>query len=88
MSYFERVNKISNILFCVFGLFFILTIIFFSTSSFSEILRYNFTNDLRGAMITVICFMISLFSLVLGITLKCLVKDSDETIQLIATRIK
>jgi hypothetical protein len=44
--------------------------------------------EFMSSMITIISFMISLFSLILGIILKCLVKDSDETIQHLAARIK
>ncbi|BBH19215.1 hypothetical protein Back11_05600 [Paenibacillus baekrokdamisoli] len=88
MLFFERVRKLSNVCIVIFVLFFILMIVSFSNSKFSEILQHNFTNDLRGTIFTLISFIISIFSLTLGISLKYIVKDANEEIKLLEERTK
>lgn len=87
MLYFERTNKISNFCFVCFALFFILMVILFMSSHFSEIIKYNFTNDLRGSIYTVICFMISMISLILGIILKVITREVNEEMKLLEKRL-
>lgn len=53
MPYFDRTRKCSIVFLSLSALFFIMTIITFFNSQFSEILAYNFTNDLRGSILTV-----------------------------------
>jgi hypothetical protein len=88
MPYFERINKISNIFIVTSVLFFILTIILFSDSKFSEILKFNYTNDLRGTIFAVIFFIASILSLFLGIILKYIAIDANEEIKLLEERVK
>lgn len=88
MEYFERTKKLSNILFGICGLFLLTTIILFSSSNFTEIIKYNFTNDLRGSLFTVLCFMISILLLVTGIALRTLTKDANEELKSIAQQIR
>lgn len=87
MLYFERTNKMANLCFVCFALFFILMVILFMSSHFSEIIKYNFTNDLRGAIYTAICFMISMVSLILGIILKVITREVNEEMKLLEKRL-
>jgi len=87
MLFFEKTNKISNIFFVLFVLFLVLTIIFFASSQFTEILSYNFTNDLRGTFWMLVCFVISFTSLIAGVSLKYLIKEANEEIRLLEERI-
>jgi len=88
MIFFEKTNKLSNYLFVIFILFFILSIIFFASSQFTEILSYNFTNDLRGTVWMIICFMISIASLITGGSLKYLIKEANDEMKLLEDRMK
>ncbi len=88
MIFFEKTNKLSNYLFVNFILFFILSIIFFASSQFTEILSYNFTNDLRGTVWMIICFMISIASLITGGSLKYLIKEANDEMKLLEDRMK
>jgi len=87
MLYFERTNKISNLCFVIFALFFIMMLIFFISSNFSEIIKYNYTNDIRGTIYTVICLFISIVSLFLGIILKVITRDANEEMKLLEKRL-
>ncbi|HEY8363238.1 MAG TPA: hypothetical protein VIK77_10195 [Tissierellaceae bacterium] len=78
MPYFQRTKKLSNILFGMFGVFLLISIIGFFRSKYYEILIYNFTNDIRGSIFTVICFVFSLLLLILAIALRCIAKDAEE----------
>lgn len=84
MLYFERVNKVANIFFVFF---LIITIVTFLNSNFSEIIKYNFTNDLRGTIYTLISFLFSIFSLVIRIILKYIVRDATEEFKILEKRI-
>lgn len=88
MLYFERVNKIANICIVIFVLLFVMTIVSFFKSDFPEILKYNYTNDLRGAMFTLILFITSIFSLASGIILKYIAIDANKEIKLLEQRTK
>lgn len=87
MLFFEKTNKISNIFIVLFVLFLVLTIIFFASSQFTEVLSYNFTNDLRGTVWMLVCFVISFTSLIAGVSLKYLIKEANEEIRLLEERI-
>ena len=84
MLYFERVNKVANIFFVFF---LIITIVTFLNSNISEIIKYNFTNDLRGTIYTLISFLFSIFSLVIRIILKYIVRDATEEFKILEKRI-
>ncbi|THF75705.1 hypothetical protein [Cohnella fermenti] len=88
MIFFEKTNKLSNILFVLFALFLILTIVFFARSQFTEVLFDNFTNDLRGTVWMLVCLMIAIASLIAGISLKCLVRETNEELRMLEDRMK
>ncbi len=88
MLYFNTISRISTILIINCIVFFILTIVFFLSSSFPEILKHNFTNDVRGTIFTVIALLISIFSLSLGIVLKYIARDANFEIKLLEQRLK
>ncbi len=88
MIFFEKTNKLSNVLFCIFILFLILTVVFFASSQFTEVLSHNFTNDLRGTIWMLVCLMISISSLVAGVSLKYLIKEANNEIQILEDRMK
>lgn len=77
MPYFDRTRKCSIVFLSLSALFFIMTIITFFNSQFSEILAYNFTNDLRGSILTVF-LMIAIILLVAGIAMRAICKDAKE----------
>lgn len=78
MPYFDRTRKCSIVFLSLSALFFIMTIITFFNSQFSEILAYNFTNDLRGSILTVIFLLIAIILLVAGIAMRAICKDAKE----------
>lgn len=86
MLFFEKTNKISNFFIVLFVLFLVLTIIFFASSQFTEVLFYNYTNDLRGTFWMLVCFIISVTSLVAGVSLKYMIKEANEEILLLEER--
>ncbi|BBI33548.1 hypothetical protein [Cohnella abietis] len=88
LSSYERTKNLSIIFFVSGGLFLLLTVIFFNSSSFKEVFYYNFTNDLRGSFFTLFSFIISIVSFLLGIVLRRIAKEGEEEIILIEARIK
>ncbi|GGH27593.1 hypothetical protein GCM10008013_29160 [Paenibacillus segetis] len=88
MIFFEKTNKMSNFFLVLFVLFLVLTLILFASSQFTEVLSYNFTNDLRGTVWMLISFMISVSSLFVGVSLKYLIKEANHEIHLLEERIK
>lgn len=78
MPYFDRTRKCSIVFLSLSALFFIITVITFLNSQFSEILAHNFTNDLRGSVLTVIFLLISIVLLVAGIAMRAIFKDAKE----------
>lgn len=88
MIFFEKTNKLSNFFITLFVLSFILAIIFFASSQFTEVLSYNFTNDLRGTVWMIVCFGISVSSFIAGVSLKCLVKEANDEIKRLEDRMK
>ncbi|UQZ84583.1 hypothetical protein SK3146_03838 [Paenibacillus konkukensis] len=88
MIFFEKTNKLSNFFFVIFVLFLIMTAVFFASSRFTEVLSDNFTNDLRGTVGMLVCIMISISSLIAGVSLKYLIKEANNEIQLLEERMK
>ncbi|MFE0556989.1 hypothetical protein MKY48_22920 [Paenibacillus sp. FSL W8-0187] len=78
MPYFDRTRKCSIVFLTLSAFFFIVTVITFFNSEFPEILAYNFTNDLRGSLLTVIFLLISIILLVVGIAMRAMFKDAKE----------
>lgn len=81
MTYFDRTRRCSIVFLSLSVLFFVLTVIMFFSSQFSEILAYNFTNDLRGSILTVVFLFISIVLLVASIALRATFKDAQEDFQ-------
>lgn len=88
MIYLERVNKLANFFFLLFAGFLLITVLMLFNYSLLEMLRYNYSNDLRGVFFTAIFLGLTLMSLIMGIILKILVKDSNDEIRLLEERIK
>jgi len=88
MLFFEKTNKLSNFLLTLFVLFLILSLIFFASSQFTEVLSYNFTNDLRGTVWMIVCFGVSISSLVAGVALKVLIKEANDEIKRLEERMR
>lgn len=78
MTYFDRTRKCSIVFFSLSAFFFFATVIAFMTSQFSEILAYNFTNDLRGSILTIMFLLISIFLLAGGIAMRAIHIDATE----------
>ena len=87
MRFFEKWNRIANTYLIAFAVFLVLTTVFFATSGFSDVFSFNFTNDLRGTIFTVVCFLIALFSLLLGLSFKKIRQDAIDEIRQLEYRI-
>lgn len=79
MPYFERTKKFSNLLFGMWGIFLILSI----TGFFN-----NLTKDIRDSIFTVVCFVLSLFLLVMAIALRYIAIDAKEEFTNIAEQMR
>jgi len=88
MIHLEKTNRMANWLIAVGVLFALITFFTFINSGFYELMRYNFANDVRGSLLTAIFFIISLFSILTAIILKCIVKEVNEEITMLAERTK
>lgn len=78
MRFLERAKKLSKYLFSIFVISFIFTIYFFDRSSFITVIFDNYTDDLRGTILMLICLMISTSSLIAGISLNRVIKELQE----------
>ncbi|MCH1640138.1 hypothetical protein MJ257_08470 [Paenibacillus timonensis] len=87
MLFFEKTNKLSNVLLTLFVLFLILSLIF-ASSQFTEVLSYNFTNDLRGTVWMIVCFVISVSSLIAGVALKVMKKEANYEMKRLEERMR
>ncbi len=84
MRYFNRTNKMSNILICSSVIFFIIAVnLFFKHGIADQVFTYSNGNYIKGGIIFAICFLLSLFQLITGIALKCIVKDAKEELDTI-----
>lgn len=88
MPYFERTSKLSKVFIWLFGFFLFLTVAAFRISDFHELIYYNFTNNILGTICTVVFFMFSIFSLILGITLRKIAEDAEVELTSLAKQIR
>lgn len=88
MPYFEKTKKLSDILFGMWGIFLLLSIIGFFRCMYYEILFYNLTNDIRGSIFTVVCFVLSLFFLIMTIALSCIIEDVKKELTYISEQVR
>jgi hypothetical protein len=88
MPYFEKTNKLSKVFIGLFGFFLMLTVAAFLISDFHELIYYNFTNNILGTICTIVFFMLSIFSLILGITLRYIAEDAENELASLAKQIR
>ncbi|OAB33104.1 hypothetical protein PMSM_16265 [Paenibacillus macquariensis subsp. macquariensis] len=86
MPYFERVKKLSVWLILISILFFLLTIIFYNTSNFKELIYYDIYDKPLEKLLTLVSFLITIFSLVLGIALRIVAIDAQEDLSVLEKR--
>ena len=84
MRYFDRTNKMSNILIGSSTIFFVIAVIaLFGGSVADQVFEFSNGNFVRGGILFTICFLLSIFTLIVGIALKCVVKDAKEELDAI-----
>lgn len=83
MPYFERVRKLSVWLIVISILFFLLTIIFYNTSNFKELIYYDINDKPLEKLLTLVSLLIAIFSLVLGIVLRIVAIDAQEDLSVL-----
>ncbi|MEF2247130.1 MULTISPECIES: hypothetical protein [unclassified Paenibacillus] len=88
MIHLEKTNRLANWFIAIGVLFALFTFFSFLNGGFFEVMQYNFVNDLRGTLFTVLFFIISFFSIVIAIVLKCIVKEVNDELTMLAERIK
>ncbi|OAB35102.1 hypothetical protein PMSD_13335 [Paenibacillus macquariensis subsp. defensor] len=86
MPYFERVKKLSVGLIVISILFFLLTIIFYNTSNFKELIYYDINDKPLEKLLTLVSLLIAIFSLVLGIALRIVAIDAQEDLSVLEKR--
>lgn len=87
MRFFGKWNRISNVYLIVFATFLVLTVVFFITSHSSDMIAFNFINDPRGTIIMAVCFLIALFALLLGLSLKKIRQEVIDEVRQLENRI-
>ncbi|WP_410769416.1 hypothetical protein [Fontibacillus sp. BL9] len=88
MISYERVSSFKRFFFGLFGVFLFLGILFFFTSGFHEVLFHNYTNDIRGAILTVVFFVCSLIFLLAALTLRAISYDTVEELNSVQLELK
>lgn len=79
MRYFERTNRMAHILFIAGGLLFVISLgILFKGSVGDQIFEFSNGNFVRNGILFAMFFLSAVFSVVLGIVLKCIVRDAKE----------
>ncbi|MFM9329720.1 hypothetical protein [Paenibacillus mesotrionivorans] len=79
MRYFERTNRMAHVLFIAGGLLFVISLgILFKGSVGDQIFEFSNGNYVRNGIWFTMFFLSSVFSVVLGIGLKCIVRDAKE----------
>ncbi len=85
LPYFERVKKLSTYLFVFAGIGFFITIIQFLRYDFWEAFVFNYLPDVRAIVFSMILFLLSVFCLALGISLRYVAEDAKEYIDRVLT---
>lgn len=84
MHYFDRSNRLSNILIVISVISFIISLfVLFKGSVIDEVFKYSNGNFVKAGIIFTILFLISILTLIIGISLKCIVKDAKEELDTI-----
>jgi hypothetical protein len=79
MRYFERTNRMAHILFIAGGLLFVISLgILFKGSVGDQIFEFSNGNFVRNGILFAMFFLSAVFSVVLGIVLKCIGRDAKE----------
>lgn len=88
MRYFDRTNRMSNLLICSSIIFLVLAAgVFFKQGVVDQVFAYSNGNSIKAGIIFTIYFLLSVFSLVTGIALKCIVKDAKQELDIIKRNI-
>ncbi len=80
MPYFTRSRKMSQILFAVSAVFFVLSVVAFF---FADLLNLGFHNNPEPAFLFTLCLLVFLMTLLLAIALRCVAKDAEEDLNLL-----
>lgn len=88
MISFERVSSFKRFFFGFGSVFLLLGVLFFFTSRFHEVLFHNYTNDIRGTILMVVSFCLSLIFFLAGFTLRAIAYDTVEELNSIHAEIK
>ena len=84
MHYFDRTNRLSNILIVSSVISFIISLVaLFKGSVIDQVFEFSNGNFVKGGIIFTIWLLISVLTLIIGISLKCIVKDAKEEVDTI-----
>jgi hypothetical protein len=79
MKFFTRTNRMSNIML-------VLSVLFFCLSIYGILhleLKFMFNNEPIWSFLSIIYIIIFLISFLMGIALKCIVKDAQEDLKIL-----
>ena len=84
MHYFDRTNRLSNILIVSSVISFIISLgVLFKSGAADQVFQFSNGNFVKGGIIFTIWFLISVLTLLIGISLKCIVKDAKDELDAI-----
>lgn len=84
MRYFDRTNRMSNILIVSSIISFIISIVvLFKDGVGNQVFEYSNGNFVREGIAFTIWFLMAVLSIVIGISLKCIIKDAKEEVDTI-----
>lgn len=92
MKYFDRTNKLSNVLLATSAITFIITLLrLFKGSAFKELVEVVSNGEVIGLsiafiiwlIITIMWFMVFILTLLMGTALKFIAKDAKEELDII-----
>lgn len=89
MRYFNRTNRLANILLALSVVCFIaMWIVIIKEQVIDQVLQYSNGNVVRGAIFFIFFLTATIFFLIIGVTLKCIVKDAKEEFDIINNKIR
>jgi hypothetical protein len=84
MRYFDRTNRLSKILITSSVISFIISIVvLFKDSIVDQVFEFSNGNYVKGGIVFTIWFLISVVTFIIGISLRCIVKDVKEELDAI-----
>ena len=84
MHYFDRTNRLSNILIGSSVISFVISVIvLFKGHVIDQVFPYSNGNYVKNGIIFAIWFLLSVLNLLVGIAMKCIVKDTKEELDAI-----